>query len=79
MHNPSSLAFYLGWPVRAVRASNVAASVCRNPEPVAYVMQPFSIRPVVVPCLRRDGVVHYVFRQYARGDEMNVWIVPPAA
>jgi len=78
MHTPSSLAFYLGWPVRAVRPPDVAASVCRNPERVAYVMQPFSIRPVVVPCLHRDGVVHYVFRQYARGGEMNVWIVPPA-
>ena len=26
----------------------------------------------------QHGVRHEVFRQYARGDEMNVWFVPPA-
>ena len=78
MHNPDSLAFYLGRPVRALRAPNVATRVCDNAEPVAYVMQPFAVRPVGVPCLARAGVVHFQFRQYARGGSMNVWIVPPA-
>jgi hypothetical protein len=32
---------------------------------------------VEVSCLERAGVEHRRFRQYARGDEMNVWFVPP--
>jgi hypothetical protein len=78
MRNPRNLAYYLGRPVRSLDASDVVGRVCRGREAVAYVMQPFGIQPVEVPCLTRTGVQHYRFRQYARGDEMNVWFVPPS-
>jgi hypothetical protein len=45
---------------------------------VVLVTQPFGIRDVDVPCLDRPGVVRHRHRQYTRGDEINVWIVPPA-
>lgn len=78
LHNPRDLAFYLGRPVRALDPSDLAAQVCARRETVAFVTQPFVVRPVEVPCLRRPGVAHYRFRQYTRGREMNVWLVPPS-
>ena len=53
------------------------ASVCNRDVAVYYVFQPFALDTVDIPCLDRPGVEHHRFRQYARGDEMNVWFVPP--
>jgi hypothetical protein len=77
MRNPTNLAFYLDRPVEALDAVDVRARVCRQESAVVYAMQPFALEDVSVPCLSRPGVQHYRFRQYARGDEMNVWFVPP--
>ncbi|HSF60459.1 MAG TPA: hypothetical protein VLA69_02075, partial [Gaiellaceae bacterium] len=78
VRNTEGLAHYLQRPVRHLQQANeVAAAVCGSSEAVAFVMQPFALRPVNVPCLRRTGVRHHRFEQYARGDEMNVWFVPP--
>ena len=77
IRNPTNLAFYLDRPVEALDADDVRARVCRRESAVFYVMQPFALEDVSVPCLGRSGVQHYRFRQYARGDEMNVWFVPP--
>jgi hypothetical protein len=76
LRNPDGLEHYLGKPVRVLESAEVVARVCGNQETVVYVMQPHAIQLVDVPCLRRTGVQHFRFRQYARGDEMNVWIVP---
>jgi hypothetical protein len=78
MRNPTNLAFYLDRPVEALAADEVRARVCGRERAVFYAMQPFALEGVSVPCLRRPGVQHYRFRQYARGDEMNVWFVPPS-
>ena len=78
---PQSLRFYLERPVLGMEKdewSTVAARVCGVHGPVVYFTQPFRLRPVDVPCLERPGVEHYRFRQYARGEETNVWFVPPA-
>ncbi len=77
MRNPQNLAFYLDRPVEEVEAPEVAAVVCGQPSAVFYVTQPFGLEDVSVPCLERPGARHDRFRQYARGDEMNVWFVPP--
>jgi hypothetical protein len=74
---PMDLAFYLDAPVHALRASEVASTVCDSRQAVVLVVQLFAIQPVEVPCLRRVGVRHYRFQQYRRGDEINVWFVPP--
>ena len=63
-------------PSRRSTSNDVAASVCGQESAVFYVMQPFALEDVPVPCLARAGVQHYRFRQYARGGEMNVWFVP---
>jgi hypothetical protein len=78
VRNPEGLEHYLGRPVRHLQqAAEVAATVCGSPESVAYVMQPFALAAVKVPCLSRPGVRRFRFEQYARGDEMSVWLVPP--
>jgi hypothetical protein len=78
VRNPEGLEHYLGRPVRRLQqAAEVAATVCGSPESVAYVMQPFALAAVKVPCLSRPGVRRFRFEQYARGDEMSVWLVPP--
>jgi len=74
---PGDLAFYLEAPVRAPRASNLASRVCNNQREVVLVVQPYRVPSVRVPCLDRSGVRHYRLRQYSRGDEINVWLVPP--
>jgi hypothetical protein len=76
---PEGVSFYLDRPIRALDRSDVVARVCLATQPVVYVYQPMAIEPVRVPCLSRPGVDHYRFRQYARGGEMDVWLVPPAS
>jgi hypothetical protein len=77
MRNPVDLAFYLGRPVRSLAAPEVSARVCGSAGPVFFVMQPFALPDVRVPCLARAGTVEHRFPQYTRGDEMDVWLVPP--
>jgi hypothetical protein len=77
IRNSRNLEHYLGRPVAQAEPAALAAAVCEREHRVAYVLQPFAIQPVEIPCLMRAGVVHRRFEQYARGGEMNVWIVPP--
>jgi hypothetical protein len=76
VHLPQGLVFYLGRPVRPLEPEEVVPQVCRSRETVAYVVQPFYLRPVTVPCLSRPGVRHFRFAQYTNGNETDVWIVP---
>jgi len=77
MRNPQNLEFYLGRSVRNLDPNAVATTVCGMAKPIYYVTQPFAVKDVAIPCVGRPGVEHTRFRQYARGDEMNVWYVPP--
>ena len=79
MRNPTNLAFYLGRPVEHLDAGTVALRVCDARGPVYYVRQPLGNADVSIPCLSRPGVRHDVFRQYARGGRMDVWLVPPGS
>jgi hypothetical protein len=78
LRNPQNVVFYLGRPIQDLAADGVVARVCRAKRPVFYVEQLFAKDPIAVPCLNRAGVQHDRFRQYARGGETNVWLVPPA-
>lgn len=78
MRNPWNLAFYLDRPVVDLDSADVSRAVCNARSAVVYVMQPFALDEVEVPCLDRPGVRHVRFKQYARGGEMNVWFVPAA-
>jgi hypothetical protein len=75
--HPRDLAFYLGRkPVSGFQPRFVSV-VCSRRRPIVLVEQPWVVPPVTFPCLRRPGVRHYRFEQYTRGDEINVWFVPP--
>ena len=77
VRNWDGLVFYFERPVRTLDSTDVDESVCESEELVAFVMQPFGIPDVEVSCLDRAGTRHFRARQYARGDEMNVWLIPP--
>ena len=77
MRNPANLVFYLERPVDEPEPEALEASVCDRDVAVYYVFQPFALDLVDISCLDRPGVEHRRFAQYARGDEMNVWFVPP--
>ena len=79
LKHPNSIKFYLERPIRVLHWSEVVSRVCDSDRPLVYVMQPWAVTLVDVPCLKRPGVEHHRFRQYARGDEMNVWFVPPSS
>jgi hypothetical protein len=76
---PEGLAFYLTRPVSVLHASTVVRRVCGARRRVVYVMQPMAIKLVDVPCLDRPGTRHYQLEQYARGERIDVWLVPPRA
>ncbi len=78
MRNPQDLAFYLERPVEDLEGRDVGAIVCSQRSAVFYVLQPFALEDAPVHCLEHEGVEYHRFRQYTRGDEMNVWYVPPA-
>jgi hypothetical protein len=78
VRNPDGLDFYLDRPIHTLEQADVDSSVCESEELVAFVTQPFGIPDVAVSCLDRVGTRHVRARQYTRGDEMNVWLVPPA-
>lgn len=77
VRNPRNIEHYLGRPAVTLAADDVVPRVCGSRTLVAYVTQPFALRPVEVSCLSRPGVEHQRFRQYARGRETNVWFIPP--
>jgi hypothetical protein len=75
--NPQNVGFYLDRPFLDLRHRDVASVVCGQSAPVFYVAQLFTLSTVDVPCLTRPGVEHSRFRQYARGGQTDVWLVPP--
>jgi hypothetical protein len=75
---PRDLEFYLGRPLETARTADQFRRVCQAEREVVFVSQPWLLPPVTVPCTRREGARHLRFRQYARGEEVNVWLIPPA-
>lgn len=75
---PRDLEFYLGRSVEVPRQPNELRRLCQAEREVVLVSQPWLLPPVTVPCTQREGARHIRFRQYARGEEVNVWLIPPA-
>jgi len=75
---PRDLEFYLGRSVEVPRQPDELRRVCQAEGEVVFVSQPWLLPPVSVPCTQREGARHIRFRQYARGEEVNVWFIPPA-
>jgi hypothetical protein len=73
----SDLAFHLGRPVHRVKTNAGATASCDVQGSAAYIAQPWFLPKAEVPaCATRAGTRHYRFKQYARGGETNLWIVP---
>ena len=73
---PGDLEYHLGRRVVRVYTRESAATMCISTRRLAYVDQTWLIPPLIPPCLRRRGAQHYRFRQYARGEAIDVWIIP---
>jgi hypothetical protein len=75
---PNDLEFHLGRSVVPIRTEADARRVCAARTPAVYVDQPYLVGGVTVACTDLPHARHYRFEQYARGDEIDVWIIPPA-
>ena len=76
---PGDITYFLGRPVVAAWTPADAAAVCRRTRTAVYVEQPYLVPDAHVPCVRRPGTRHYEFRQYARGQRIDVWVIPPVS
>ena len=74
---PRDLEFYLGRPVETPRTPEQLRLVCQVEREVVFVSQPWLLPPASVPCTQREGTRNFRFEQYARGEEVNVWLIPP--
>ena len=79
MPYPHDLELLLGRPVTEVWSASELRRACRVRETVAIVTQPWILPPAKIPCIERQGTRHFRFRQYARGGQMDLWLVTPAA
>jgi hypothetical protein len=75
---PGDLEYHLGRRVVRVRTRAAALRVCASDQRVAFVDQPWIIARATPPCLGRPGTEHFHFEQYARGDAIDLWLLPPA-
>lgn len=77
VYHPRDLGFYLRQPFLP-RRFVTAERVCDANEEVVLVVQAGAVVDATIPCLEREGVRRLRFEQYARGDEIVVWVIPPA-
>lgn len=73
---PPDLTHYVGRPVSWAWTESEARQACDVDREVVYVDQPYLVPAASLPCLDRAGVRHFRFPQYARGDRIDVWVVP---
>ena len=75
---PHDLSHYLGRSVEPAWTGAEARVVCQLQRPAVYVDQPYLVPTVAVPCLHGAGARHLSFRQYTRGQRIDVWVLPRA-
>ena len=79
MPYPRDFEFHLGRSTDTSRTPQQLRRVCNARRAVVFVSQQWPLSPVTARCTRRVGIRHVRFEQYARGGEINVWFIPPAA
>ena len=77
--HPNDLEFHLGRAVLRPRTPTAAQRVCMEPGDAILVVQPWVLEPAQFPCTKRTGTRHIRLEQYARGDAIDVWLIPAAA
>ncbi|MGH3137264.1 MAG: hypothetical protein ACRDPV_12330 [Gaiellaceae bacterium] len=75
---PRDLAFYLGRSPKVATRPEIASVVCSRHSPIVLVVQPFALPSPDFPCVARPGAKHIRLDQYARGNRIGVWFIPPA-
>jgi hypothetical protein len=79
MPYPADLSFHLLRAVAGVRRPAETSAVCDEEVTTVLVAQPWFWPEASAPaCAERAGAHHYRFGQFARGEETDVWIIPPA-
>jgi hypothetical protein len=79
MPYPRDFEFHLEGPTETSRTPQQLRRVCNARREVVFVSQQWPLPPVIAQCTRRVGTRHARIEQYARGGEINVWFIPPAA
>ncbi len=74
--HPGDLEFHLGRAVTETRSEATIRRACALDETVIVVTQIWMLVPLAPPCSDRPGTRHVRFEQYARGDAMDMWIIP---
>ena len=78
VYHPGDLEFHLGRRVAETRTSAEILDACSRPETTVLVVQIWLLEAISMPCLDRDGLRHTRFDQYARGDAIDMWVIPPS-
>jgi hypothetical protein len=79
MPYPRDFQFHLGRSMQTARTPKQLRRVCDALREVVFVSQQWPLPSVTARCTRRVGTRHVRIDQYARGGEINVWFIPPAA
>ena len=75
----TDLAFHLGRSVHQLSRSADPAVVCHSGRTSVYVAQPWFWPAAPIPgCVTRRGTRQHRFEHYARGGELDLWIIPAA-
>ena len=77
VYHPGDLEFHLGRPVAQTRTSAEVRRACSQASTTVLVVQIWLLDAISMPCPDRDGLQHRRFGQYARGDAIDMWVIPP--
>ena len=77
VYHPGDLEFHLGRRVTQTRTSAELSRACSQAETTVLVVQIWLLDAISMPCPDRDGLRHTRFDQYARGDAIDMWVIPP--
>jgi hypothetical protein len=77
VYHPGDLEFHLGRYVIQTRTAADVRRACNQPQTTVLVVQIWLLDPISVPCTDRDGIRYTRFEQYARGDAIDMWVIPP--
>jgi hypothetical protein len=76
--HPGDLEFHLGRRVADTRTSAEILRACSQAETTVLVMQIWLLDAMAMPCPEREGIRHTRFDQYARGEAIDMWVIPPS-
>lgn len=76
MLEPEDVAFYSSRPVIPLLGAGDGNRLCADGRGFVLVVQLWRLAPINLDCTDRPGTKGYVLRQYARGKQIRVWVIP---